>query len=310
MCFCDPEHFAGSGLASRQDILSLSSNLRIFFNSIRCVSFLSRHLTFWFEFRDGTPPAWGTAENDFNMDSGYYAACAGLAAQTQALELVAHNLANLSTTGYRGQQTTFRSLLVGSGAVNLNPLNVAVNNFGVLSGSRLDMSQGSPYPTGNPLDVAMAGPGFFVVQAAPGVLYTRDGSFHVTGTGLLVTGQGNSVLGQQGPITVPTGNLAISSDGTISVDGAVVDKLQLAEFSPATNLTAMGNATYSAPPNSALVPANSTVRQGMLEGSNVSPMESVVQMITVQRNADMLARALTAFDSQFNQIGAQDLPKV
>jgi flagellar basal-body rod protein FlgF/flagellar basal-body rod protein FlgG len=160
------------------------------------------------------------------------------------------------------------------------------------------------------LDVAVAGSGFFVVQAAQGVLYTRDGSFHVTGTGLLVTGQGDSVLGQLGPITVPTGNLAISSDGTISVDGAVVDKLQLAEFSPATNLTAMGNATYSAPPNSALVPANSTVRQGMLEGSNVSPMESVVQMITVQRNADMLARALTAFDSQFNQIGAQDLPKV
>jgi len=244
------------------------------------------------------------------MDSGYYAACAGLAAQTQALELVAHNLANLSTTGYRGQQTTFRSLLTGTGAVSLNPLNAAINNFGVLSGSRLDLTPGSPSPTGNPLDVAVAGSGFFVVQAAQGVLYTRDGSFHVTGTGLLVTGQGDSVLGQLGPITVPTGNLAISSDGTISVDGAVVDKLQLAEFSPATNLTAMGNATYSAPPNSALVPANSTVRQGMLEGSNVSPMESVVQMITVQRNADMLARALTAFDSQFNQIGAQDLPKV
>ena len=70
------------------------------------------------------------------MDSGYYAACAGFAAQTQALELVAHNLANLGTAGYRGQQATFRSLLAGGTAVNANPLNIALNDYGVLGGSR------------------------------------------------------------------------------------------------------------------------------------------------------------------------------
>ena len=153
------------------------------------------------------------------MDSGYYAACAGLAAQTQALELVAHNLANLATTGYRGQETTFRSLLAGNGAVHASALNTAVNNFGVLSGSRLDLTSGSLIPTGNPLDVAVSGSGFFTVQSAQGVLYTRDGSFHLTPTGQLVTSEGNTVLGEQGPITLPTGNLAISSDGTISPCG-------------------------------------------------------------------------------------------
>ena len=162
------------------------------------------------------------------MDSGYYAACAGLAAQTQALDLVAHNLANLSTTGYRGQQTTFRSLLAGKGAISGNPLNVAVNNFGVLSGSRLDLTSGSLVPTGNPLDVGVAGSGFFTVQSAQGILYTRDGSFHLTSAGQLVTSQGNAVLGAQGPVTLPNGKVAISSDGTISVDGAVVDQLKLA----------------------------------------------------------------------------------
>ena len=91
------------------------------------------------------------------MDSGYYAACAGLAAQTQALELLAHNLANLSTAGYRGEQTTFRSLLTGRGMVNGNAINVAVNDYGVLSGSRLDLTAGSLVPTGNPLDAAVAG---------------------------------------------------------------------------------------------------------------------------------------------------------
>ena len=228
------------------------------------------------------------------MDSGYYAACAGLAAQTQALELVAHNLANLATTGYRGQQTTFRSLLTGNGAVSMNPLNVAINNFGVLSGSHLDLRAGNPVSTGNPLDVAIGGSGFFTVQSSAGVFYTRDGSFHVTSTGQLVTSQGNAVLGEQGPVTMPNGNVAISSDGTISVDGNVVDKLKLAEFPPGTNLTAMGNGSYSAPADSAGIAADSSVRQGMLEGSNVSSTEAVVQMITVQRNADMLSRAVPA----------------
>jgi flagellar basal-body rod protein FlgF len=244
------------------------------------------------------------------MDSGYYAACAGLAAQTQALELVAHNLANLSTTGYRGEQATFRSLLTSKTAVGATALNRAVNDFGVLGGSRLDLTSGSLAPTGNPLDVAVAGNGFFTVQSAQGVLYSRDGSFHLTPTGQLVTGQGNAVLGELGPVVVPSGNVAISEDGTISVDGNLVDKLRLAEFSPGTNLTALGSATYSAPVGSALIAADSTVRQGMLEGSNVSPTEGVVQLITLQRTAEMMSRALSALDGQLNQVAVQDLPKV
>jgi len=244
------------------------------------------------------------------MDSGYYAVCAGLAAQTQALDLVAHNLANLATTGYRGEQSTFRSLLVGTSAVNATYLNTVVNNFGVLSGSRLDLSSGSLAPTGNALDAAVAGEGFFAVQSGPDVLYTRDGSFHVTPAGQLVTSQGNTVLGEQGPITLPNGEVTISADGTISVDGNVVDKLRLAEFAANTGLTALGNATYSAPAGTALPAAESSVRQGMLQGSNVSATASVVQLITMQRNAEMLGRALGAVDGQLNQIAVQDLPKV
>ena len=109
---------------------------------------------------------------------------------------------------------------------------------------------------------------------------------------------------------MPNGNVAISSDGTISVNGNVVDKLRLAEFPPGTNLTAMGSATYIAPAGSAEIAADSSVRQGMLEGSNVTATEGVVQLITVQRNAEMLSRALSAFDGELNQIAVQDLPKV
>ena len=90
----------------------------------------------------------------------------------------------------------------------------------------------------------------------------------------------------------------------------MVDKLRLVEFPPGTSFTAVGDATYSAPAGSAVVAADSSVRQGMLEGSNVSPTQSVVQLITVQRNAEIMARALSALDGQLNQVAVQDLPKV
>jgi flagellar basal-body rod protein FlgF len=293
----------------RQKLPARQFNPRIlFFYSRPCC--LSNHLGCRIPSTDGMQSASLKYESEHIMDSGYYATCAGLAAQTQALELVAHNLANLGTTGYRGQQTTFRSLLAGDARAGSNPLNAAINNFGVLGGSRLDLASGSLALTGNPLDVAVAGSGFFSVQSAQGILYTRDGSFHVTSAGQLVTSQGSAVLGELGPVTMPNGSVAISSDGTISVDGTVVDKLRLAEFPAGTNLTALGNSTYAAPAGSAVTAAGSSVSQGMLEGSNVSPMEGVVQLITVQRNAEMLSRALSAFDSQLNQIAVQDLPKV
>ena len=244
------------------------------------------------------------------MGSGYYAACAGLAAQAQALELVANNLANLGTAGFRGQQATFRSLVAGSGWVASNPLNAAVNDFGVLGGSRVDRTSGNLITTGNPLDLAVAGGGFFEVQTDAGTVYTRNGGFHLTPAGKLVTGQGDAVLGQQGSITLPNGAVAVSGDGTISVEGNVVATIRLSEFAPDTSLTALGNALYSAPVGSALPPAASTIRQGMIEDSNVSPVEGVVQLISIQRNAEMMQRALTLFDSQFNQVAAQDLPRV
>ncbi len=244
------------------------------------------------------------------MDSGYYAACAGFAAQSQALDLIAHNLANLGTTGYRGEQATFRSLLSGAGSVLNNPLNAAVNDFGVLGGSRIDRTTGSLVATGNVLDLAIAGDGFFVVQSPQGLAYTRNGSFHRTSDGRVVTAQGEYVLGDQGPITLPNGIVSVSADGTLSVNGAVAARIRLAEFSPDTSLRALGNALYGAPEGTALAPASSSVRQGMLEESNVSPVEGVVQLITVQRNAEMMQRALSLFDTQFNQIASQDLPKV
>ena len=110
------------------------------------------------------------------MDSGYYAAMTGLVARTQALDTAAANLANAQTPGYRAEREYFRSVLLGPDAVD-SQLGRTVNNFGLLGGDRLSMAQGALSATGNPLDLAIEGEGFFQVQTPNGLRYTRDGSF-------------------------------------------------------------------------------------------------------------------------------------
>ncbi|MBZ5706023.1 MAG: flagellar basal-body rod protein FlgF [Acidobacteriia bacterium] len=244
------------------------------------------------------------------MDSGYYAACAGLKAQTQALEVVANNLANINTSGYRGQQPTFRSLLASASGAASNPLNRAINDFNVLGSSRVDLGPGSLERTGNPLDLAIEGNAFFAVETKAGTLYTRNGSFQVSVQGELTTGEGDRVLGEQGPLRVPSGTASISADGTLSVNGAVAGKVRLVEFAPASVLVPQGRSYYSAPDGAAQPATGAYVRQGMVEASNVNPVAAMVGLIAVQRHAEMLQRALSLFHSDFNRIAADELPRV
>jgi len=147
------------------------------------------------------------------MNSGLYAACAGLLARTQALELAANNLANLNTNGYKGQVASFRSqLATASGALH-SAVNQAVNNFGVLGNTRTDMAQGSLEHTGSDLDFAIQGEGWFAVQTGSGRLYTRNGNFHVDGSGHLVTSEGNVVAGAEGAITIPLASSPSATTG-------------------------------------------------------------------------------------------------
>src|SRR5271163_1416076 len=258
-----------------------------------------------------------------NVDSGFYAACAGLRAQSQALEVSAHNLANLNTTGFRGQQTTFQSLVAATGSTVPNAfnrvvsnvansvLNSATNNFGVLEGTHLDMTAGNLQSTGNPLDVGIEGSGFFAIQTARGTRYTRNGSFQVSSTGQLVTATGDLVLsdftlGAKGAINIPPGPISIAADGTLSVNGAVAGSIQLVDFAPGTPLTSEGGALLSAPAGSAKPALQPTLRQGSLESSNVSSVSSVVTLIGVQRQAEMLQRAMSLFDTEFNGTATTD----
>lgn len=243
------------------------------------------------------------------MDSGLYAACAGLVARTQALDVAANNLANVNTTGYRAQQELFREVLASKGNRNLTSINQAVNSYGVLGGSHVDIASGQLERTGNVLDVGIEGRGYFPVQTAAGVQYTRNGNFHVASGGTLVTSSGDAVQGAQGPIHIPDGEVAISADGTISVNGALAGKLRLVDFAPATPLAASGSGYYTAP-SASEIPSQAQLRQGLLESSNVNPVATAVGLIALQRHAEMLQRALSTFHSEFNRIAAEELPKV
>jgi flagellar basal-body rod protein FlgF len=245
------------------------------------------------------------------LDSGYYAACSALKAQSNALEVAANNIANVSTAGYRGQIPSFESLLVETGGRQVGGWEHLVNQQASVHGSRLDLSQGNLERTGNPLNFAIEGPGFFSVQTKAGTMYTRNGSFQLSVSGQLLSTAGDPVLGDSGPITLPTGGpIAISADGTVSVAGAVAGKLRIVEFASPDAITPAGGTYYAAPKNAEKLATASSVEQGMLESSNVSPVVAMVQLLTAQRQAEMVERAMSAFDSTFNKVAADELPRI
>lgn len=244
------------------------------------------------------------------MDSGYYSTCTALISRTQELDTIANNLANASTVGFRAQENVFSSVLADAGDTSASPLTRATNTYGILSGTTLDLSQGALQKTGNDLDVAIEGPGYFVVQTANGPMYTRNGSFQVSARGQLVTSAGDAVMGDTGVIAMPPGPVSISADGTISSAGAVAGKLHVVEFASNTQLTSAGGSYYSAPAKNVQTATQSEVRQGMLESSNVNTIASMVELVTAQRTAEMMQRALSMFNSEIDKTATQDLPKV
>ncbi|HEX7158423.1 MAG TPA: flagellar basal-body rod protein FlgF [Edaphobacter sp.] len=252
------------------------------------------------------------------MDSGLYAAYTGLMARTQALDTAANNIANAGTNGFRAQRDYFRSALVDgyySNSGTESQVSNAVDNFGVLGGNHLDLGQGQLQTTGNPLDLAIQGAGFFAIQTAHGVQYTRDGAFQRSSTGILQTAQGEPVLDTNGKsITIPTGTIHIAPDGSISVttpDGssAIVGQIGLYTFSDPSTLTAEGTNRFTA--NGATpVAADGLIEQGALEGANQDAIHGTMQLILVQRQAEMMQKALSVFNNDLDKTAAEDLPRV
>jgi flagellar basal-body rod protein FlgF len=249
------------------------------------------------------------------MDSGLYAAYTGLLARTQALDTASNNLANASTNGFRAQRDYFRGVLA-SGLTEFeqgSQVGESVNGFGVLGGSRADMAQGTLAKTGNPLDLALSGPGFFEIQTSHGVRYTRDGSFTRSPAGVLQTSAGEPVLDTQGRvITLPSGTVGVSADGTVSVATAegssVVAKVGVVKFAAGAQLTPEGANRFAS--DDAPVVAAAEVAQGSVENSNEDSVHGTMQLVLVQRQAEMMQKALSVFDNDFDKTAVEQLARV
>jgi flagellar basal-body rod protein FlgF/flagellar basal-body rod protein FlgG len=244
------------------------------------------------------------------VDSGYYAAFTGLLARSQALDVAAGNLANAGTAGYRAERDYFRSAILGPEALD-SQLDTTVNAFGVLGGSRLDLSQGALTPTGNPLDLGIEGEGFFSIQTKQGTRYTRDGQFERGQDGSLTTQAGEPVLDAAGkPIRVPAGEIVVGVDGAVSVNGAIAGKIALAGFGSGASLIAEGANRYAAEDGAQAVAAGGAIHQGSLEASNQDVVAGSLALVLMQRQAEMMQKAVSIFNNDFDKTASEDLPRV
>ncbi len=227
----------------------------------------------------------------------------GLSRQTileRQLDVVANNIANVNTSGFKADTSLFEEYLM-PGAHEDN----FVGSDRRLSyvqdrGTFRDLSQGPVAETKNPLDLAISGDGFLVVQTAAGERYTRDGGLQVNNQGQLVTAAGNPVLGGSGPIVLqPTDHdVNVSPDGTITVvegtgrTDSVRGKLRLVSFADAQRLLKEGSNLYSASDGAAQADTKSQVQQGYIEKSNVNAVAEMSRMIEVTRAYTQIATML------------------
>jgi len=258
------------------------------------------------------------------MFRALYTAASGMVAQQLNLDNVANNLANSSTTGFHRRRLQFTDLiyqnLVMPGAAATQQTTVAAGlqiGLGTRAGaSEVVQAQGDFSSTGNPLDVAIQGQGFFQVKLPSGdIAYTRAGTFQLDSQGNLVTADGNAI---QPAITIPSNTTAITigQDGTVSVTqpgqtaAQQVGSIQLALFPNPGGLNSMGNNLFLATTASGdpIIgsPGGSeglgTLQQGVLEQSNVSVVEEFVQMILAQRSYESSSRVVRAADEMLQQL--------
>ena len=233
------------------------------------------------------------------------AALVGLSRQIalqRELDVVANNIANINTTGYKADNSVFQEHLMPVARANQFRGTDRALSFVQDRATWIDFAQGSVEQTSNPLDVSISGNAFLIVQTPRGERYTRNGALQINAQGQLVTSEGFQVVGQNGPIVFQPNDhdISIGIDGTISVrEGQNTTdtqrgKLQLASFDQPQRLEKDGTSTYAAPNGvgAQAVPANVRVNQGTIEKSNVKSVMEMTRMIEITRAYTQVASML------------------
>lgn len=247
------------------------------------------------------------------MIRGIYTAASGMLADQRRLDVVANNLANASTTGFKRETTISRSFsdfLIErthdddptTKALPQQVGRLGIGTYVVNTATRL--TTGSMQPTGNPLDVAIVGDGFFAVNTPQGVRYTRQGSFRQNGDGTLATPEGYEVLVDGSPVQAAEGSLSITADGDVMAGDQNLGRLTVVTSLELGAIRKEGNGLWApagAGDSTTLVtPAETsgqhTIRAGYLESSNVESVTEMVEMMTVMRSFEASQKALQAQD--------------
>src|SRR5579864_1112038 len=227
------------------------------------------------------------------MDQISVLAASGLRARMQSLDLLANNIANSATSGYKGDGE-FYSLFT-SEAASGNPTDPAAT-LPMIEPQWTDFGQGLLEPTNNSLDFGLSGKGFFVANSPSGPLYTRNGSFHVSKKGTLDTADGYPLLDQKGETIKadPAFPVEVAPDGSIHQRGQLLGQFKLVNFKDPSVLTKQGNTYFKNSSDQKPVDAaDIQVHQGQVENSNISPAQGAVRLVNVMRQFEMMQKAVS-----------------
>ncbi len=205
----------------------------------------------------------------------------GSMTQQLRFETIANNMANSNTNGFKKDIISFYEAL------------------DMQSISETDFSQGPLRYTGNELDVALSSEGFFKIETPNGLRYTRDGAFSINVEGILVTGNGDTVLGESGPITIESGEVYIGRDGQVVVNNESVGKILVVDFDEHQLLRKEGGSYYSYQGENIGIStaSDAEIQHKYLEGSNVNPTQELIKMMETYRAFESVEKAIQSIDT-------------
>jgi len=236
------------------------------------------------------------------MNRGLYVAGTSMITNRQKMDVIANNIANSTTTGFKEDTMVSQSfsdmLLSATNEMNVvnstrevGPFNTGIHVDAVYT----DFETGPITSTDSKTDMAIEGNGFFVVNTPDGIRYTRDGSFGIDAAGFLVTQGGNRVLGTNGEIYVGDGELSVNTAGDIFVNGERTNSFRIDNVADLNSLRKEGNNLYVG--DGAAINDGYAIRQSALEASNVDIISGIVDMMTVYRNYESSQRVIQIIDS-------------
>lgn len=247
------------------------------------------------------------------MLDGFKAATQGMMAMSVKQDIIANNLANASTTGFRKEGlviSSFTEILdreVSDGMTKAGGETMTQRDFqhaGKLNHrSATYLSQGALKDTGNNLDLALDdnGKGFFTIKTARGIEFTRAGKFRLSTDGHLVTPDGSKLMGHNGPIKANGTDFKVTENGIVKVDGKEVDRVLVSTFEETNDMKRAGSTAFSSQTPRVRVSKDFKVRQGYLEASNVNALQEMVSLMQVMRNFEANQKALSSSDQRLQK---------